>query len=191
MKKSETTAVARRTTAVKQSSGSERGKAARPRYSPRLAAIPADPSNKIHGGVQVGTFLGFSTAGDRLVDFPENTSQLPVAARTTVELADRDRGKPIVLAFECGDPTRPIIIGLVRGERETDIHGAAAPPSDRLKIEIDGETLHLTAQSQIVLTCGESSITLTRAGKIVIKGSYVVSRSSGVNKIKGGSIQLN
>jgi hypothetical protein len=41
------------------------------------------------------------------------------------------------------------------------------------------------------LRCGKSSITLTRAGKVLIEGEYISSRSSGVNRIKGGSIQLN
>jgi hypothetical protein len=32
---------------------------------------------------------------------------------------------------------------------------------------------------------------LTRAGKVVIKGRYVVSRSSGDNKVKGASVEIN
>ena len=53
--------------------------------------------------------------------------------------------------------------------------------------------LHLSidAAREIVLRCGESSITLTRAGKIILKGKYVSSHSAGVNRIKGGSIQIN
>ena len=48
-----------------------------------------------------------------------------------------------------------------------------------------------TAESEIVLRCGEASITLTRAGKVLIRGTYLLSRSSGVNRIKGGSVQIN
>jgi len=47
------------------------------------------------------------------------------------------------------------------------------------------------AKKEIVLRCGKASITLTKAGKVMIKGTYVVSRSSGANKIKGASIALN
>ena len=43
----------------------------------------------------------------------------------------------------------------------------------------------------MVLRCGKASITLTKAGKVLIEGSYVLSRSTGVNRIKGGSVQLN
>lgn len=59
------------------------------------------------------------------------------------------------------------------------------------EIEIDGRRMVFTAQQEIVLRCGKSSITLTRAGKIIISGEYVVSRSSGVNRIRGGSVQIN
>ena len=60
------------------------------------------------------------------------------------------------------------------------------------ELEIGGEErLELTAEREIVLRCGKASITLTRAGKVLIRGDYISSRSSGVNKIKGGSVQLN
>ena len=49
----------------------------------------------------------------------------------------------------------------------------------------------LKAQQEIVLECGKASITLTRAGKVLIRGAYLLSRSSGVNRIKGGSVQIN
>jgi len=42
-----------------------------------------------------------------------------------------------------------------------------------------------------VLRCGKASITLTREGKVLIHGSYISSRSTGVNRVKGGSVQLN
>ena len=31
----------------------------------------------------------------------------------------------------------------------------------------------------------------TRAGKVLVRGAYVSSRSSGVQRIKGGSVQIN
>ena len=57
--------------------------------------------------------------------------------------------------------------------------------------ELDGERLVFTADKEIVLRCGDASITLTKAGKVIIRGSYLLSRSSGVNRIKGGSVQIN
>ena len=63
--------------------------------------------------------------------------------------------------------------------------------SDRGELFIDGKRVTFDAKEQIVLRCGKSSITLTRAGKILIRGAYLLNRSSGVNRIKGGSVQIN
>jgi type VI secretion system secreted protein VgrG len=58
-------------------------------------------------------------------------------------------------------------------------------------VEVDSEALTLSANREIVIRCGEASITLTRAGKILVKGKYLLGRSSGVNRIKGGSVQIH
>ena len=51
--------------------------------------------------------------------------------------------------------------------------------------------LVLSAEQEIVLHCGDASVTLTKAGKIILRGAYLLSRSSGVNRIKGASVQIN
>jgi hypothetical protein len=47
------------------------------------------------------------------------------------------------------------------------------------------------AKEELTLRCGKASITLTRAGKVIVQGTYVLHKSSGVMRIKGGSVQLN
>jgi hypothetical protein len=58
-------------------------------------------------------------------------------------------------------------------------------------VKIDGRRVTFEAKEEIVLRCGKASITLTRAGKVLIRGAYLLNRSSGVNRIKGGSVQIN
>ena len=53
------------------------------------------------------------------------------------------------------------------------------------------DRVEISAEREVVLSCGEASVTLTRAGKVIIKGNYVVSRSKGVNKIKGAAVDIN
>ena len=60
-----------------------------------------------------------------------------------------------------------------------------------VNVQVDDDQLTLTADRQITLRCGKASITLTAAGKVLIRGAYLLNRSSGVNKIKGGSVQIN
>ena len=80
-----------------------------------------------------------------------------------------------------------VINGVVPG---SPAEGAGLRAGDWIS-EVDGEKTVVTAQKEIVLRCGKASITLTRAGKVLIRGAYLLSRSSGVNRIKGGSVQIN
>lgn len=59
------------------------------------------------------------------------------------------------------------------------------------EFQIDGDTVVFNAKQSIVLRCGEASITLQSDGKVVIRGIHVISHAKGVNRIRGGSVQLN
>jgi hypothetical protein len=62
---------------------------------------------------------------------------------------------------------------------------------DEMEIRVDGKRVELEGQDEIVLRCGEASITLRRNGRVVIRGTYVETYSKGTNRIKGGSVQIN
>lgn len=131
-----------------------------------------------------GVLTGFTEAGEPLVDFPNNPAGAAIAAIATIDLAGVDAGRDVVLVFEDGDAARPVILGVV---------AAAGPrPAVRsVEVTADGRRVTVAADREIVLKCGEASITLTAAGKILIRGAHVLSRSSGTNRIKGGSVQIN
>jgi hypothetical protein len=110
-----------------------------------------------------------------------------VPARTTVTLLREHIGVDLVVLFDGDDLRRPIVIGILQQARV----GAPAEPSQLVSAQIDDQRLVLTAEREIVLRCGDASITLTRAGKVLIKGAYILSRSSGYNKIKGAAVDIN
>jgi uncharacterized protein (DUF2345 family) len=56
---------------------------------------------------------------------------------------------------------------------------------------VEPEELVLTAKRDITLRCGRASITLTRAGKVLVRGTYLSLRSSGMQRITGASVQIN
>ncbi len=60
-----------------------------------------------------------------------------------------------------------------------------------IEADIDGRRVRIVAKDEIVLECGEASITLRRNGRIVIKGTYVETCSEGTNRIKGGQVRIN
>ncbi|MFY4727917.1 DUF6484 domain-containing protein [Nitrospira sp. BLG_2] len=109
-----------------------------------------------------------------------------VSARSIVPLSKEKLGEEVLVAFEAGDPRSPYIIGsLWQAEWAPTV---SQPP---IEAKVDGEQVVIEGKREIVLKCGKASITLTRAGKVLIRGAYVLSRSSGVNRLKGGSVQIN
>jgi len=148
------------------------------------AAMPA------WGGLipAIGELIGLADEGaTALVIDPRSENPAACCARSTVDLRGVHIGQPVLLLFEHGDPTRPIVVGVIRGRSGWP----EADPPGQVEVDVDGERLHVTAKEELVLRCGKASITLTRAGKVVIAGTYLSSRSSGVNRVKGGSVQLN
>jgi Domain of unknown function (DUF6484) len=137
-------------------------------------------------GVVLGTLAAWDDAGNPLVDFPGNPWSCFLAARSTVSLNQAAVGMEVALLFVEGDLRRPLVVGLVQTPA-----GESREGQKPLAAEVDGERLVFTADKEIVFRCGEASITLTRAGKVLIRGAYLLSRSSGVNRIKGGSVQIN
>jgi hypothetical protein len=138
-------------------------------------------------GVVIGVLMGIQPDGSPLVVFPGNLHEVAMPARTTAVLAPTDVGGEVALLFEDGDPARPLVIGrLLR-----PIDPSEAEPPATVEVVRDGERLELTANREIVLRCGKASITLTEAGKVLIRGAYVSSRSTGANRIKGASVHLN
>ena len=156
-----------------------------------LSALVSGPSAAVpdgFAGVGVGELVAMTDDGRTpLVLFPGQRGTAAVLARSVVDLHGAHIGRRVALMFEGGDRTKPIVIGVLREQ-------SGSPLEERpgnVAVDADGERLVVTAREQLVLRCGKASITLTKAGKVLVEGTYVSSRSSGVNRIKGGSIQLN
>jgi hypothetical protein len=149
--------------------------------------LESEPGRLTPYGAVAGVLVGFSDKGLPLVDFPDNPSTVPVPARTTVLLTPNETNREVVLLFEGNDLKKPILMGLLQSAQGLPAGGPSPAPA----AEPRPEELVLTADKEIVLRCGKASITLTRAGKVLIRGAYLLSRSSGVNRIKGGSVQIN
>jgi hypothetical protein len=105
-----------------------------------------------------------------------------------VTLLRQQIGSAVVVVFEQGDLRQPIVLGvLVEPAARPSASSEALP----ITVQVDDTRLVLSAEREIVLKCGKASIMLTRAGKVLIEGEYVSTRAAGVNRIKGGSVQIN
>jgi Domain of unknown function (DUF6484) len=130
------------------------------------------------GGVpEIGVLVDIGADGTPMVEYGGEDG--PVSARTAIPSASR--GDIVLLLFDHGDLRRPIIIGIVRDTFE------GFPK----RLKIAAKELLIEGAETVTLRCGESSLTLRRDGKTVLKGKEVVSRASRTNRIKGSTVQIN
>lgn len=153
---------------------------------------------KLIEGCKVGRVVEVSKHGQVLVDFPGNIHG-PLTARLTgsVKAADLrqvvNSGCELLLTFVNGDPEQPIIVDTLHARAELPVpeEPLALQTEEPQDVTIDGRRITFDAREEVVLRCGRASITLTKAGKVIIRGSYLLNYSTGVNRIKGGSVQIN
>lgn len=148
--------------------GQAEGEAAGGVLASRIDGVVVGQVAKVEGGTPHVTFAGAPKEG--------------FAARMVAPIGEGDVGSEVALMFEGGDPRKPIVMGKMV---------SPLAPAEGQTAAADGRRVEITAQQEIVLKCGDASITLTRAGKILIRGAYVLSRSTGTNRIQGGSVEIN
>jgi len=155
----------------------------------------------------LGTLTGFDAQGQALVDFPENTTGQPLAAITTTPLEQQHTGRRVALLFVKRDMHSPMVVGLIHSPLEDMLESFVSPTATEtdddvhLEVKVDGDSsiegkkedgrLVFEAKEEIVLKCGESSLTLTKSGKVLIRGKYLLNHSTGINRIIGGSVEVN
>jgi hypothetical protein len=117
----------------------------------------------------VGRLVALDTDTGPIVWVDPALTDIP--ARACVSLSPEDVGRDVVLLFERGDRTKPIVMGVLQQPGEP-------------------RAIMLKANERLTLCCGEASVTLHQ-GKIIVRGVHVVTHASGVNRIRGGSVQIN
>jgi hypothetical protein len=134
--------------------------------------------------------LGLDASGAPLVDFPGNQAGRALVAHSSVEVVPADLGKSVMLVFINGDAKQPVVTGILRGGRPAG-PGLATGRGRSLAVSIDGDRLLLSAYQEVSLQCGKASIKLFRDGRVEVRGTELLSRSSSVNRVKGGRVIIN
>lgn len=159
-----------------------------PSRATQAGVVGDEPTITPIHGVLLGELLALADDGRTvLVRYPGQPHVQALAARTTVDLQGPHIGQSVVLMFDAGNPLRPIVMGVLRGQMGWPMD----PKPAQVEVDADGQRMIVNAKEQLVLRCGKASITLTQVGKVLIEGTHISSRSSGMTRIKGGSVQIN
>lgn len=129
--------------------------------------------------------------GQPLIEF-NGHQEHPLLGRSTVDLSlVKSFPHQVLVLFEQGDLEKPIVTGVLQQP------GEDSPTQDdhilhsKQSLKINGKTLYLTSEQDLVIECGKSSLRMSKQGKITLKGTDIVTRAARNNKIKGASININ
>lgn len=156
------------------------------------APLSQAPTTVVEPTLQIGSLVSIDEESRALVRVGDRE---PVIARCTVVRpegleAGIEQAVPVLVFLEGGDAGKPVIVGFVM-----DALAPAQPLLDMVArptgATADGKRLQFEASEEVVLKCGKGSITLQANGRVVIKGTELVSRASGANKIRGASVNIN
>ena len=158
----------------------------RGRSTDLVAAGAVEPSVE-SGKLQLARLQQLSDEGYlvRLMSAADSGDELLVS-NSLCELAQTDEGALLVVGVLAGIGNEKVILGRLC---ESDPLPGSASVS--VAAIVDDDHAVVRGKESVVLECGKASITLTAAGKVIIKGDYVVSDSKGVNRLRGGSVQIN
>lgn len=143
--------------------------------------------NNLLGQCYVGKIVSLDGEGRVFVSFDEGEPLLALILQGVLPLSGDLCGQLVLLTFISAEIEQPVILGLLA----SSINAKSVKEKELTNTCLNKEFVSIEAEREIKLTCGKSSITLGNDGKVLIKGTKITSRSSGVNKIKGASISLN
>lgn len=124
-------------------------------------------------GVHRAVIVGFGPDSRPRVLIPA-LGETTLLARSLVPLPTGTVGRLVAVTMM---EEEPLVLGLIQ---------PLVP-----EVEADGEKLLLEARREVTLRCGKASIHLTSDGRVTIRGTQVLSRSDGPNRVQGASVQLN
>ena len=124
-------------------------------------------------GVHRAEIVGFGPDSRPRVLIPA-LGETTLLARSLVPLPTGTVGRLVAVTMM---EEEPLVLGLIQ---------PLVP-----EVEADGEKLVLEARREVTLRCGKASIHLTADGRVTIRGTQVLSRSDGPNRVQGASVQLN
>lgn len=137
--------------------------------------IAPSPHTEKVNGIVVGVISGIDEYNQLWIS--RSLLESPLKSQSLCTITPADINRQCAIMFESGDQTRPIVLGLMQ--------------QPVLTVDTIAEQQDLKATDKIELQCGKASLTLSADGKIELRGTKIVTHSTGLNHIRGASVKLN
>jgi hypothetical protein len=105
---------------------------------------------------------------------------VPQAAHTVVAHADLQPDDQVVVGRLASAQGQLVILGR--------LFDPLAPPRD---VRVNGRKVSIEANTELVLKCSSATVRIAHDGLVSVRGDRVVTQADGVNRIRGGSVEIN
>lgn len=162
-----------------------------------------NPFFEVASGLQLleGVVLGYSDDGMVIVRL--NNSENMVSCQLVIPNKDTsakiDINDEVLVAQASSENTAYYILGIIgiplnavkNSSNENKEKVETVSPRKPMTAIVDGKRIKITAEEEIMLSCGEGSIHIMKDGKIALRGTDLISRASRINKIRGAAVRIN
>jgi len=164
------------------------------------------PSEPVLSGVMAHIGYVVAILDDDHVSVAIPGRAAPLSARLATQLTTARLQEAIasrrgaVILVEPQPSKRAFLLGLLEpiSPARPDPTPEQATPAERsegqprvVEADVDGKRVRIVGSDEIVLECGNASITLRRNGRVIIRGTYIETDSAGTNRIKGAAVRIN
>lgn len=83
------------------------------------------------------------------------------------------------------------VMGIIEDFNQPQNGVQTTQAADSTNVEHSCKQIKFNAEERIEFECGAGRIVMDKDGKIILRGKTITTRARGVNKVKGGSVQIN
>lgn len=151
----------------------------------------ADGVPEVHPDVR--KVVALSPGGEPLIGGEGGEPPVPCRRLASIDPRSLVVGAEVLVLFAGGDRARPVIAGVLAAQAAPHLRAveAAPPPGMPDHAWVDGRRVAIRGEDEIVLVCGEASITLRRNGKVIVRGTQVESHALGTQRVTGAAVKIN
>ncbi|HHI94807.1 MAG TPA: hypothetical protein ENK04_15105 [Gammaproteobacteria bacterium] len=125
---------------------------------------------------------------------PDITSHCHFLRTSAASLPELSAGDEVLYLAASDDETPGCVMGLVQPYQKrrsaltekTDHKGNL--PSTTI---LEDEVVRIRADKGLIIECGKGSLIINEEGKLQLKGTELLSRAQGMNRIKGAGVNIN
>ncbi len=104
----------------------------------------------------------------------------PLPAQSLIPFSDLACEDAVVIAHLSGAEPSVVVLGR--------LFNPLAPPRD---VRVNGRKVAIEANTELILKCADATIRIAHDGLVAVRGNRVVTQARGVNRIRGGSVEIN